>query len=338
MVRTHRFSSGLLLEARALQDEILVVNGMDGSEVNESLIRNLKKGGVQVNLTGGLRLGQRPLVSLNSPHLLFVKEFGKDFVHATSVTDIEKASRDGKPALVFTWQQVDYIGQDADRLFAHYSMGLRNCGLVYNVGNYAGSGCVDPHQGPLSNFGLEVVERIEDLGMTLDVGGHTSEATSLDAIHHVSGPVVCTHANPRKLRDNPRNITDHLIKAIADKGGVIGICAFNYFLVSKGRASIDTYLDHIEYVAELVGSDHVGLGLDFILGREISGSADPRRFPPESYPQRYEEWMIYPEYLTDFTGVPNIIAGLLERDYLPDDIEKIMGGNWLRVWREVWGK
>lgn len=329
------FDSGLLAEARAFHDEITVVNGMDGSEVNEDLVANLRAGGVDANLAGGLRGGERPLVSLGSPHLRFVRE-NEQVVHARSVEDVAAARKAGVPALVFTWQRSDYIGQDPSRLTGFHALGLRNCGLVYNVGNYVGSGCVDPDQGGLSKFGREVVERIHHLRIVLDVGGHSAEATALEAIEMSPRPVVCTHANPRALRDNPRNISDRLIQAIAETGGVVGICAFNYFLVREGRATVQHYLDHLEYAVELVGPDHVGLGIDFILGREISGRADPRRFPPEAYPQRYEDWMIYPSGLTDFTDVSNVTAGLMERGYSPEDIRKIMGENWLRVWREVW--
>lgn len=332
------YDPGLQREARALHDELFVVNGMDGSEVDGQLLQELEAGGVDVNLTGGLRGGERPVSSVGSPHLHFVEEHPEGVVHARTISDLERGRREGVPSLVFNWQRVDYLGQEVSRLIGFHRMGLRSCGLVYNVGNYAGSGSVDPHQGPLSRFGHTVVEALDQLGIVLDIGGHASEATSLDAIDAYDGPVVCTHSNPRSLRDNPRAISDRLFRAIADTGGVVGICAFNFFLVPEGRASVEDFLDHVDYAVDLVGADHVGLGLDFILGREISGQADPRRFPPEAYPQRYEDWMIYPEGLSDFSDVPNVTAGLMERGYDRRAIEKIMGENWLRVWRTVWGQ
>ncbi len=327
---------GLLREARAFHDEILVVNGLDASEFDEGLIRSMRAGGIDVNLVTGLRDGVRPLTSLASPHLHFIREHTDELAHAASVADIERARSAGKIAIVFGWQRADYIGEDESALVGFHSMGLRSSGLVYNVGCYIGSGCVDPLQGALSHFGVRVAQALQDLRIVVDIGGHCSEATSFDALRVAKGPVVCSHTNPRALRDNPRAMTDGLFKAIADTGGVIGITAFNYFLVPQGRATIQHYLDHVEYTVKLVGADHVGLGLDQIIGRQIHGPVDQRKFPPEAYPPRYEDW-IYPEELTDFAGVPLITAGLFDRGFKPEEVEKIMGLNWLRVWREIWG-
>jgi membrane dipeptidase len=329
------FDSGLLAEARALHDEILVVNGLDASEFNEPLVDNLYAGGVDANLMTGLRLGERPLIRPGSPHLRFVREQSDRLVHAKSVRDIRAARAEGKVAIVFGWQSPEYLEEDLERLEGFHHMGIRSVGLVYNVGSFVGSGCVDPEQGPLSHFGVELVHRLEELRIVVDVGGHTSEATSFDAIRVARRPVLCSHTNPRALRDNPRAMTDDLFREIARTGGVIGITAFNFFLVEEGRGTVDHFLDHIDYAVGLVGAEHVALGLDQIIGREISGPANPRRFPPEAYPERYEDW-IYPEELTDFTGVPLITAGLIERGYGRRDIELIMGENWLRVWEELW--
>lgn len=331
-----RMDPGLWREARALHEEILVVNGLDASELTSDLVDNLRAGGVDANLVTGLREGERPLIRPGSPHLWFARRRSDRVLQATRVADIHRARAEGKVALVFGWQRSDYLGEDVAGLAGFHRMGLRSAGLTYNVGNYVGSGCVDPVQGGLSRLGVEVVRALQELGIVVDVGGHCSEATSFDALRIAEGPVVCSHTNPRALRDNPRAMTDDLFRAIAGTGGVIGITAFNFFLVETGRATVDDYLDHVDYAARLVGVDHVGLGLDQIVGRVVSGPVDPRKFPPEAYPPRYEDW-IYPEELTDFTGVPLITAGLLERGYGRDQVEKIMGLNWLRVWEEIWG-
>lgn len=332
-----RKNPGLLREAASLHAELLVVNGLDASELNEPLVDNLYAGGVGANLVTGLRLGERPLIRPGSPHLRFVLDHADRVAHVDSVRGIRQAKRDGKVAIVFGWQSPEYLGEDLSGLDGFHRMGLRSVGLVYNVGSYVGSGCVDPHQGGLSHFGVELVHRLEELRIVVDVGGHTSEATSFDAIEVARKPVVCSHTNPRSLRDNPRAMTDGLFRAIVDTGGVIGITAFSYFLAAEGRGTLDDYLDHVDYAVDLVGADHVGLGLDQIIGRQISGPANQRRFPPDAYPPQYEDW-IYPEELTDFTGVPLITAGLIERGYRQEDIAKIMGENWLSIWEEIWGE
>ncbi len=320
-----------------MHDALLVVNGLDASELRSELIPNLQAGGVTANLVTGLREGVRPLTTVASPHLHFLRANTDALLHANSVADIRRARDEAKIAIILGWQRSDYLGEDVNRLLGFHRLGLRSAGLIYNVGNYIGSGCVDAEPGGLSHFGVEVVRELQRLRIVVDIGGHCSEATSFDALEFTSGPVVCSHTNPRALRPgNPRTMTDELVRAIADRGGVIGITAFNFFLVPSGLATIDDFLDHVEYVVRLVGPKHVGIGLDQIIGREVSGPVDPRPFPPEAYPPRYEDW-IYPEELTDFTGAPLITAGLLQRGHSDDDIADIMGLNWLRVWEEVWG-
>jgi membrane dipeptidase len=184
---------------------------------------------------------------------------------------------------------------------------------------------------------VRFVERLQSLRIVVDIGGHCSEATAFDALRHSTGPVVCTHTAARALRNTPRAMTDSLMKAIADRGGVVGIAAFSFFLVPNGRGTAEDFVRHIDHVVKVVGVDHVGLGLDFILGKDYRGPVnDVETFPPDTYPQQYEGW-VYPEDLSDFSGLTNVVAHLVRKGYSAEAIAKVMGGNWLRVWREVWG-
>lgn len=327
---SHPFDSSLLAEARALQDDILVVNGLDASLLNEEVVRTLKAGGVHMNMS------TLPDLSLSSPFHQFMLDHADDLTPVTTVAGIHAARAAGKVAVGYCWQWVD-LDEDLSQLAGYHRIGLRSSGIVYNVGNYIGSGCVDPNPGPLSHYGIQVVEALQDLRIVVDIGGHCSEATSYDVLLVAEGPVVCSHTNPLALRDNPRAMSDGLMRAIADTGGVIGIAAFNFFVVAEGQATLEDFLRQFDHMIDVVGVEHVGLGLDQIIGRNDRGPVNPVTLPPEAYPQRYEDW-IYVQGLDDFTGVPLITAGLMERGYSPDDIEKIMGANWLRVWEEVWGE
>lgn len=326
---------GLWHEAVAFHEQMLVINGLDASGLSDRVLETLRAGGVDANMTT-LRL------STSVPEHRFLHERSSLAVKATSVKAIETARQDHKVALIPCWQSVDLPRGSLDALYGHRALGLRSCGLVYNTGNAVGSGCLDPEPGPLSQFGVEVVRLLQELRIVVDVGGHTSEATGFDALAITRGPVVCSHANSRALRDIRRNISDTLIRAIADRGGVVGIAAFNFFLVDHAAgppraAPLGEYLRHIDYVVQLVGDEHVGLGLDQIIGRRGSGPVDARLFPADVYPQRKEDW-IYVQHLDDFSGVPLITAGLMQLGYSRERIERIMGLNWMRVWREVWGE
>ncbi len=329
--------AGLLKDARALAGELFLVNGLDASDFGDVLVDNLRAAHVGACLVSSSKDGVGLFDAPNSPHHRFLLDRSDRIGLAIKVADIEEIRSQGKTAIVFGLQVVDMIDEDVTRLVGLSAMGLRSAGLAYNVGNYVGSGCTELDPGPLSRFGVEFVKALQALRIVVDIGGHCSEATAFDALRHTTGPVVCSHTTARALRSNPRAMTDGLMKAIADRGGVIGLAAFSFFLVPDGRGTVADFVRHLDYIARLVGPDHVGLGLDFILGKRPTGPmTDREAFTPEAYPQRYEDW-IYPDGLSDFTGLTNVVAGLLEKRYSSDDIAKVMGGNWLRVWREVWG-
>lgn len=328
---------GLLREARALTAELVLVNGLDASDFGDLLVDNLLTARVGACLVSSTRNGVGLLDSPESPHHRFLLERSDKIELATTVAGIERIRREGRTAIVFGLQVVDMIEEDVGRLVGLHAMGLRSAGLAYNVGNYIGSGCTELDQGPLSRFGVEFVRALQALKIVVDIAGHSSEATGFDALAHTAGPVVCSHTTVRALRDNPRAMTDRMFKAIADRGGVVGIAAFSFFLVRSGRGTVDDFVRHVDYAVKLVGPEHVGLGLDFILGKNYTGPMqDKEAFTPEAYPQSFDDW-IYPVGLSDFSGLATVVARLMERGYSSEDIGRVMGGNWLRVWRGVWG-
>ncbi len=175
-------------------------------------------------------------------------------------------------------------------------------------------------------------------------GGHTGERTSLDAIEMSSGvPIVCTHSNVAALTDNPRNGSDRLFEAIAATGGVIGVTAFNDFhartrhdagVPRTPQVGLEKHLDQFDYLRRLVGADHVGLGPDFIEGRDPRAPVNPAVTPPEIYSEK--PWL----YVTGFeriTELSHVTRGLIERGWSTTEIRKVLGENWLRVYARVWG-
>ena len=313
----HSSDRTFLAETRQFHDSLTVVNGLDASGFNERLVQNLREGGVDVDVVG-------------YPDRKFIQDRPNVLVHGTSVRALEQGVARGLTGIVFGFQSPDAFRGDIDAVTAFHARGLRVCGLAYNVGNEMGSGCVDPDPGGLSHLGVQLVEALEAHRIVVDVGGHCSEATAFDAISIAKRPLVCSHTNIRALRNTPRSTTDELIQAIAKTGGVVGITAFRFFLAPPGeRATVSEFVDHI---------DHVGLGFDFIYTRERTGPMSSTiTFPPEAYPQTYEGWT-YVDGLSNHSGAPLVTATLIERGYRPGDIAKIMGRNWLRVWKDVWGE
>lgn len=167
----------------------------------------------------------------------------------------------------------------------------------------------------------------------------------MDAVAASSAPVIISHANARAVHDNARNISDDLIKAIAESGGVVGTVGFPYFLTANGQPSLDRFIDDIAYKADLVGIAHVGLGIDYYEGqhpveddavakaryetRIADGTWRPEEYPPPPY--KYPSGIETPRTLSRLT------TRLLERGFSEQDVRQILGLNWLRVYRQVWG-
>jgi len=334
--------------------EDLVVDGSDVSTLTPAYLAMLKQAGVGCCMWNGYSRWFNGL-----PYFVTVYDFlaaNRDQVAVVkNVGDIRKAQADGKVALVLGWQSAEPLVDEPDEWFrnpprlhlrAYYELGLRVCGIAYNLANVFGGGCLDPQVG-LTRAGRALVEQIHRLGILLDVGGHTGEQTSLDAIAMSAGvPVICSHANAATLVDNPRNISDRLIEAIARTGGVIGITAVNDFqararkdaaVPSTPRVSVDRMLDHVDHVKRLVGIDHVALGPDFT--EAVNVRIDPETsfyFPPDMASK--QQPINYVDGFERITELPNVVNGLRRRGWSGAEVRKLLGANWLGVYRRVWGE
>jgi membrane dipeptidase len=323
--------------AMAIERSTIVVNGLDPSVLTEKYLGMLKTGGVNCwNYSAG------DLASFAEAYH-YTDKYSDRIAPAMSVRDIEQIHQQGKIALLLSWQDAGDLNGDVSLLRAYHQLGLRISGIAYNVAGFFGAGCLEPTIG-LTRAGHRLVEEVHKLRIVLDVGGHTGEQTSFDAIQMSSGvPIICTHTNVLALNDNPRCMSDKLIEAIAKTGGVIGITAFSDFHVRTRRdanvahtpqAGLEKHLDQYDYVKKLVGADHVGLGPDFIEGKADSLIIDRNVMAAEAYSDL--PWF-YVKGFESIAELPNVTQGLVQRGWSNGDIRKVLGENWLRVYKQVWG-
>ena len=334
-------------------ESLLVVNGLDVSDLNEEYLGLIRKGGVDVwhkSVGGGVR-------AFADAHN-FVDKHSDEITVVRTVSEMHQAKSEDKIALLFGWQDANTISSGRagsndwwgdppkSELRAYYELGLRVCGIAYQIANIFGGGATDGHIG-LSRAGRALVEEIHHLGMVLDVGGHTGDQASLDAIEMSSGmPIICSHGGVRALANSSRNLSDKTVEAIAKTGGVIGTPAINDFLV-RGRemahmpespwGSVDNFIAHVEHVRDLVGPDHVGIGTDFTTrpGNPTGQMRDRALFGPETMdegPRRFVKGF------ENVSELPNVVRALEEREWPEEHVQKFLGGNWLRVYQQVWGK
>jgi membrane dipeptidase len=236
-------------------------------------------------------------------------------LHVTRADDIQVAKQQGKVALLLSMEGAEPLEGDLGALRVFYRLGLRSLGITWNRRNEAADGVGELGTGGgLSHFGEELVRECNRLGILLDLS-HLAPA-GVEAVLALSEtPPVATHANCHALWQHPRNLTDAQLEAIAARGGVVGVAAVPLFLGENSeRSSLSTMLDHLDHMVSVMGEDHVGLGTDF------DGVGDARV-----------------DGLGDAGKLPNLTAGLLERGYSHEAIGNVLGGNFLRVLRQVIG-
>jgi len=248
------------------------------------------------------------------------------YILALTVQDILEAKKSNKLAIAFDLEGSEPLLGNLNMISFYYDLGVRQMLLAYNKDNRASGGCMEGHIG-LTDFGKDVIREMNQVGMVVDVS-HMGYRATLDAFEVSSKPVIFSHSNPKSLREHARNITDEQIKACAKTGGVIGINGIGDFLTGT---SSEIYVQNIEYVLNLVGPEHVGLGVDYVIDKHelmdyIQGHPDV--FPPEKFNDYLA--MVEPEQIPEFTEL------LYQKGYSAEVISGIMGGNFLRVAGQVW--
>lgn len=270
-----------------------------------------------------------------------IEEHADHMLMALSADDFEAAKASGRTAVLMNFQDATMLEGDADNVDALHALGMRSFQLTYNYRNLLGDGCLERTNAGLSEFGVSVVERMNKRGVMADLS-HCGPQTTLDGIAFSDKPVAMTHTFCAALRPHPRAKSDEAIRACADRGGVTGICALGYFIGPDpgGETTIEDYADHVEHAANVAGHDHVALSTDFP-PQGISPWAtkeewyEPRLeiFKP-SYEVRWPPWI--PE-LDSPDRFRNLVRVLRSRGWSQANLEKLVGLNWLRLFRQANG-
>jgi len=274
------------------------------------------------------------LIAANPDRLILIR----------SAADILKAKREGKFGIVIGTQDSSMVGPELDRLAQMKKDGVMTVQLTYNLRNLAGDGALEPANAGLSKLGRATIERIEAEKLLLDLS-HGGQRTMAEAAAQAKRPLVISHTGARALADHVRNTEDSTLKAVADKGGVVGVY-FMPFLTLDSHPKGSDLIAHIEHIANIAGEDHVGIGTD--------NGVLPTKLDPESK-RKLDEWQkqriasgiaapgegigVYP-MVEDYNSIDRsrrIAADLARRGWSVSRLEKLMGGNFLRVYKDAWG-
>ena len=266
----------------------------------------------------------------------FLARHDRWFERVDTPTRLDGIKASGKVGLILGIQNSEHF-RKADDVDYFYGLGQRVSQLTYNARTLIGNGSTERRDDGLSDFGVSIVERMNKLGMAVDVS-HCGDKTTLDAFEVSKKPVLITHSNCRALNPNhPRCKTDEAIKAMAAKGGVMGITEVRMFVSPKEPTGMDAMLDHFDYVAKLVGIEHVGVGSDIdLLGYDALSPEETKQLR-SGYKSSYgfRDKNDIDGY--NFAKRPfDLAEALIRRNYSDANVEAILGGNFRRVLKEIW--
>lgn len=325
------------MNAAELHQDAIVIDGLIIAKWNRELFEDMRRGGLTaanctVSVWEGFQATMDNIAMVN-------KLLGENVdlvmpVHTTA--DIQRAKAAGKTGIILGFQNAHAFEDKLGYIEIFKKLGVGIVQMCYNTQNLVGTGCYE-RDGGLSGFGREVVAEMNRVGIMCDlshVGGKTSEEVILES----KKPVCYSHCLPSGLKEHPRNKSDAELKFIADHGGFVGVTMFAPFLKKGIDSTIDDYAEAIEYVMNLVGEDAIGIGTDFTQG----------------HGHDFFEWLThdkgYARRLTNFGKIvnplgirtvgefPNLTETLLKRGMSERVVRKVMGENWVRVLKDVWGE
>ena len=338
------YKKSIIIDNLASPGPFNVPGRTDNPLTNEMLTNSRKSGITSVNVTVSSGGGNKAFEETVSSIAYWEKELLQhpDFlIKIRSLDDIYQAKKDKKLGIIFGFQDTTMFGNNLDLIDTFYNLGVRIVQLTYNLRNLVGDGCLLPDAGGLTKLGKDIVEKLNDTGILIDLS-HCSTKTTHDGIVNSKKPVAITHSGCKSVYNHPRSKRDEELKMMAKSGGVVGIYMMP-FLNAKGQPTSDHLLAHIEHAINVCGEDHVGIGSDLSISPHIvtdeyienqkkfskirndAGIAAPR-----------EDELLFVKDMNSPLRMEMIADKLQKAGHSSDRIEKILGGNWMRLFKDIW--
>ncbi|HUA52894.1 MAG TPA: dipeptidase [Candidatus Sulfotelmatobacter sp.] len=320
-----------------LHQDLVVFDGLIVSRWSRGVFEDMRRGGLTAaNCTCCVWEGFQATMDNIAAWKRWFREHADLIVPVRTTADIARAKRDGRTGIALGFQNVSAFEDRIEYVELFKELGVGIAQLAYNTQNLVGTGCYESHDGGLSDFGRDVVAEMNRVGMMCDLS-HVGPKTSEDAIRVSKQPVCYSHCLPAGLKAHPRNKSDEQLRFIAERGGFVGVTMFPPFLRQGTAATVDDYVEAIDYVVRVAGEDCVGIGTDFT----------------QDHDRGFFDWITHDKgtgrKLTEFGDIvnpagiqtigelPNLTAAMARAGWPEAKIRKIMGENWLRVLRAVWG-
>jgi membrane dipeptidase len=325
------------MNAANLHKDAIILDGLVISKWSRAVFEDMRRGGLTAaNCTCSVWEGIRGTMDNVAEWKRLFCENADLLLQVFDTTDIARAKKENKTGIILGWQNTSGIEDQIQYLQIYKDLGIGIMQLTYNTQNFVGSGCYEGVDSGLSDFGRDVVDEMNRLGILVDLS-HVGAKTSDDAIRHSKKPVAYSHCLPSGLKEHQRNKSDEQLKFIASRGGFIGVTMFPAFLKRGTEATVDDYVEAMDYVINIAGEECVGFGTDFT----------------QDYGDEFFRWLshdkgngrelvklgeiINPEGMRRLGDYPNLTAAMERAGWPEARIRGVLGENWVRVLKEVWG-
>ena len=321
-----------------IHESAIVFDGLIVSNWSREVFEDMRRGGLTgANCTCSVWEGfHDTMVNIGHWNRWF-REHDDLIVKARTTSDLRRAKEEGRTAVVLGFQNTSAFEDRLEFIEIFKDAGVGVVQMTYNTQNLVGSGCYESSDSGLSDFGHEVVAEMNRVGMLCDLS-HVGSVTSREVIEASGKPVAYTHCLPSGLKAHPRNKSDEELRFIADRGGFVGVTMFPPFLKRGADATVDDYVEAIDYVIDIAGEDAVGIGTDFTQGH--GGPFFDWITHDKGYARRLTEFgeIVFPDGFASIGDFPNLTAAMQRAGWSEERIRKILGLNWLRLLAEVWGE
>ena len=320
-----------------------LIDGLQYANWSEKIFRQMRAGGVDaVHVTVTYHETFRETVLQIERWNRWFEQFPDLIFQGRTAADVQKARDTGRTAIFFGAQNPSCMEDDIGLIEILHTLGLRFMQLTYNNQSLLATGCYEADDTGLTRMGREVVAEMNRVGMVVDMS-HSGERSTLEAIEHSSRPIAITHANPAHWHAALRNKSDDVLRALGESGGMLGFSVYPHHLAGGSACTVQSFCDMIAKTADLMGPEHIGIGTDLCQGQPDSivewmrvgrwtkridygeGSASAPGFPE------------MPKWFNDNRDFGNIRQGLMAAGMGAPEVDAVMGGNWLRFFKESFG-
>jgi len=322
----------------SIHSSSIVIDGLVVSRWSRSIFEHMKQGGLTAaNCTCSIWENFRDTMQNIADWKRWMREHSDLIIPVKTTADIQQAKTEGKVGIILGFQNTSAIEDRLDTLAIFKELGVGVIQLTYNTQNLVGCGCWEETDGGLSGFGHEVVAEMNRLGIVIDLS-HVGPKTAEDAIRHSKKPCAYSHVCPAGLFNHPRNKTDEQLRTIVDKGGFVGVATYAPFMRRGVDSTLDDCVDVFEYMINVCGEGNVGIGTDFTQDQDeafFDWLRHDKGYARRVVPTRGTAPAI--KGLENLAQYPNLTMAMERRGWSEERIRAVLGQNWLRFLREVWG-